>query len=76
MKSAQRTLGSIARKADAIARQLDQLEVVSVSDLSRKWGKSKRWINDNLPIIKLGPKSHRVKLQDAVEFQDRRTIKP
>jgi hypothetical protein len=76
MKSAQRTLGSIARKADAIARQLDQLEVIPVSDLSRKWGKSKRWISENLPVVKLSARSHRVKLQDAVEFQDRRTIKP
>lgn len=73
MKRQSATLRQFARKADRIAEQLDALEMASPRELARKWGTTPAFICKNLPIVKLGPKTHRVRLEDAVAFQQRRT---
>ena len=74
--AAERSLGSVAVQADKIRQQLEALELLPLDELARRWKKSRRWIAQNLPVIKLGPKTHRVRQQDALEFQERRTLKP
>lgn len=73
MKSPSATLRQFARKADRIAAQLDELEMRPVAEIARKWRTTEEFIRKTLPIAKLGPKTHRVKLEDAVAFQQRRT---
>lgn len=73
MKQQSAILRQFARKAERIAEQLDALEMVPPRELASKWRTSKAFIAKNLPIVKLGPKTHRVRVEDAVAFQQRRT---
>lgn len=66
-------LRHFARQALRIAAALDSLEMAPVSEIARKWKTSEGNVRRSLPIAKLGPKTHRVRLEDAVAFQQRRT---
>lgn len=59
--------------AERILRLMRELELLSVGEVARRWGTTKEYVRRNVPIVKLGPKTHRVRLEDAVAFQQRRT---
>lgn len=75
MKSASKILVGVAKRADELARALDALALVPVGEVARSWRTTKEYVRRNVPIVKLGPKQHRVRLQDAIEFQNKRIIR-
>lgn len=58
---------------ERILRLMQQMELLSVAEVARRWGTTKEYVRRNVPIVKLGPKTHRVRLEDAIAFQQRRT---
>ena len=66
-------LSRIAKDAERIGQLLSAIELIPVGELARKWGTTKDYVRRNMPIVKLGPKTHRVRAEDAANFIARRT---
>ena len=69
-------LSQLEREAARILGQLRRLETLPVPSVAKLLRKSPRWVRENLPVIVEGPRSHRVRLLDIEEFQQRRTVWP
>jgi hypothetical protein len=69
-------LDQLEREVVRILGDIRGLEQVSVPSAARMLGTSKKFVRKNLPVVILGPKSHRIRVLDIQAFLLRRTIWP
>lgn len=70
------TLSELERESGRILAQLRRLETLPVPSVAKMLCKNVEWVRQNLPVVVLSAKSHRVRTSDVEAFLQRRTIKP